>query len=136
VADYSEHARNALRQTFYLAAAESCERLHVVRVYTTFDEARAGLQSGAETGEPGARSLEEGETALEEFILGAGDTEVPIEAHCLRGNTGFAASDFVQSVEADLLVVPVPTETTAADKLPTNIAWITDVIPCNLWVIR
>ena len=94
------------------------------------------MRSGAENGEPNTRAFEEEETKLEEFILGAGETEVPIEAHCLRGNTGFAASDFVQSVEADLLVVPVPTDTTAADKLPTNIAWITDVIPCNLWVIR
>ncbi len=136
VADYSDHAQNALKQAFYLAAAESCERLYVVRVYTAFDEARAGLRSGPENGEPSTRTFEEEETKLEEFILGAGETEVPIEAHCLRGNTGFAASDFVQSVEADLLVVPVPTDTTAADKLPTNIAWITDVIPCNLWVIR
>lgn len=136
VADYSENAQNALKQAFYLAAAESCERLYVVRVYTAFDEARAGLRSGSEDGEASTRTFEQEETALEEFILGAGDTEVPIEAHCLRGNTGFAASDFVQSVGADLLVVPVPTNITAADRLPSNIAWITDVIPCNLWVIR
>jgi hypothetical protein len=129
VADYSDHSRNALQQTFHLALAEACERLYVVRVYTTFDRARAKLQDSASD----ARTFEEEETALEEFILSAGHTEVPIEARCLRGNTGFAASDFVQSIEADLLVVPARN---SAKGLPNHVAWVTDVIPCNLWVIR
>ena len=66
--------------------------------------------------------------------MSAGATEVPVEVRCIRGNTGFAAADFVQSIEADLLVVPVPKS--SEHSLPSNIAWITDVIPCNLWVIR
>jgi hypothetical protein len=68
--------------------------------------------------------------------LSAGATAVPIEARCIRGNTGLAASDFVQSVKADLLVVPMPKNDDAIQQLPSNIAWISDVIPCNLWVIR
>ena len=135
VTDYSEHAREALKQTFHLAETESCERLYVIRVYTTFDQARAGLTGEAE-GTERRRTFEEEETALEEFILGAGHTEVPVEARCLRGNTGFAASDFVQSVNADLLAVPVPKHDAGDAELPSHIAWITDVIPCNLWVIR
>jgi hypothetical protein len=47
-----------------------------------------------------------------------------------------AASDFVQSVKADLLVVPLQKNGEASQPFPSNIAWITDVIPCNLWVIR
>jgi nucleotide-binding universal stress UspA family protein len=133
VADYSDHSRNALRYTFHLAAAESCERLYVVRVYTTFDRARANLKDGAGNGPARARTFEEEESALEEFILSAGQTEVPIEARCLRGNTGFAASDFVQSIEADLLAVSAHA---SAKGLPDHVAWVTDVIPCNLWVIR
>ncbi|MGH7983866.1 MAG: hypothetical protein ACREFF_12080, partial [Candidatus Udaeobacter sp.] len=66
----------------------------------------------------------------------AGATEVPIEARCIRGNTGLIASDFVQSVNADLLVVPLQKKGETGQPLPSNIAWITDVIPCNLWVIR
>jgi hypothetical protein len=66
--------------------------------------------------------------------LSAGATEVSIEARCIRGNTGFAAADFVQSIEADLLVVPVPPGD--SQSLPANVAWLTDVIPCNLWIIR
>ena len=49
---------------------------------------------------------------------------------------GLAASDFVQSVKADLLVVPMPRNDGPIQQLPSNIGWITDVIPCNLWVIR
>jgi nucleotide-binding universal stress UspA family protein len=135
VPDYSEHARAALQRTWILAEREGCENLYVIRVYTTFDQARATLRAKQTKGAKAARTLEEEEQALEDFIQATGHTEVPIDARCIRGNTGFAASDFVQAVEADLLVVPA--ESTAPDaELPAHIAWVTDVIPCNLWIIR
>ena len=104
----------------------------MIRVYTTFDEARAQAD-GSDKRQAGA-TLDEEEAELEKFVLSAGATEVPIEARCIRGNTGFAAADFVQSVDADLLAVPVHATTVRDQPLPDNIAWITDVIPCNLWV--
>jgi nucleotide-binding universal stress UspA family protein len=133
MADYSEHGQHALKMTLQLAQREGCERLYVVRVYTTFDEARASRRT--RTSET-ARTLEEEEVALERFILDAGATDVPIEARCVRGNTAYAASDFVQAIEADLLAVPALAQTETEKKLPPQIAWVTDVIPCNLWVIR
>jgi len=135
VADYSDHALQALKTTLPLASVESCERLYVIRIITTFDEARASRRADAGNGDK-PKSDEDEEAALEKFVLSAGATEVPIETRCIRGNTGLAASDFAQSVEADLLVVPVETNEDASRQLPNNIAWITDVIPCNLWVIR
>ncbi|PYJ74637.1 MAG: hypothetical protein DME72_02260 [Verrucomicrobia bacterium] len=135
VADYSDHALQALKTTLPLASVESCERLYVIRIITTFDEARASRRVDAGNGDK-PKSDEDEEAALEKFVLSAGATEVPIETRCIRGNTGLAASDFAQSVEADLLVVPVETNEDASRQLPNNIAWITDVIPCNLWVIR
>jgi hypothetical protein len=123
-----------LKRAYQLAEAEKTECLHVIRVYTTFDEARAGRRGAAPKNGPGPRTFEEEETALEEFVLSAGHTAVPVEARCIRSNTGFAASDFVQSIGADLLIVPA--ETNDQQRLPNRIAWITDVIPCNLWVIR
>lgn len=133
---YSDHARDALQKTFHLAAAESCERLYVIRIFTRFDEARASLHTNLASEEK-PKTRDEEEAALESFVLSAGPTEVPIETRCIHGNTGFAASDFVQSVEADLLVVAVlPTPVDDGPSLPANIAWINDVIPCNLWVIR
>ena len=135
VPGYSEHARRALRRTLQLAEIEQCEQLYVIRVYSSFDAARATLQANqkAASDEPNAPTLEEEENALEDFIETVGETKLAIEARCVRSNTGFAASDFVQSVEADLLVVPVEA---SSDGLPAHIAWVTDVIPCNLWIIR
>jgi nucleotide-binding universal stress UspA family protein len=135
VADDFEHALHALKKTLALASAESCERLYVVRIITAFDKARASIRADAGDGEK-SKTKDEEEDALERFVLSAGATEVPIEARCIRGNTGLAASDFVQSVKADLLVVPLQKNDGAIQQLPSNIAWITDVIPCNLWVIR
>ena len=132
---YSDHARTALQSAFRLAAAESSERLYVIRVLTTFDEARASRHGDANANEK-AKRHDEDEVALENFVLSAGATEVPIETRCIRGNTGFAAADFVQSIEADVLAVAVATPQSGEPSLPANIAWLTDVIPCNLWVIR
>jgi nucleotide-binding universal stress UspA family protein len=136
LADYSEHGRAALLKTLRLAALENSERLYVIRVYTTFDAARAKARTDApEEGSTGARTLDEEEIALEKFIDAAGPTDVPIEARCIRGNTGYAALDFIQSIDASLLVVPVD-PAGCGDGLPPHVAWITDTIPCNLWVIR
>lgn len=136
MAEYSDHGLASLHKALRLAALEQCEKLYVVRVYTTFDAARAkARKKSAKAANQPARTLEEEETALEQFIDSAGPTEVPIEARCIRGNTGYAVLDFVQSVEAVLLVVPVDPGTSAGG-LPAHVAWVTDVIPCNLWVIR
>lgn len=134
VADYSEARLEALKKTLTLAAAESSERLYVIRIVTTFDQARASIRGNlGKRAKPSADNDEE--EALEKFVLSAGVTDVPIEARCIRGNTGLAASDFVQSVQADLLVVPLK-KNAGGTQLPGNIAWVTDVIPCNLWLIR
>jgi nucleotide-binding universal stress UspA family protein len=142
VADYSDTRLEALKRILRFAAAESCERLYVIRIITTFDQARASIRGNAKR--PGGNAKrpakpsgdDEEEEALEKFVLSAGVTDVPIEARCIRGNTGLAASDFVQSVKADLLVVPLKKDAGETQQLPSNIAWVTDVIPCNLWVIR
>lgn len=136
VANYSDHAQHAFRQILPLAAAEKCERLYAIRVFTTFDEVRASIAAAENNEAPRPRTFEDEESALEKFVLDAGETEVPIEARCIRGNTGFAASDFVKSVEAQLLIVPVHKNESSAERMPNHLAWIADVIPCNLWLIR
>jgi nucleotide-binding universal stress UspA family protein len=134
MAEFSDTGARALRRTLDLAERENCERLYVIRSYTSFDKARAARRSKGGGGD--ARTLEEDVQALHDFILSAGETSVPIEARSVRGSTGFGASNFVQSVEADLLVVPVEAKPEPKPKLPTRISWVTDVIPCNLWVVR
>ncbi|HST29905.1 MAG TPA: universal stress protein [Chthoniobacterales bacterium] len=136
VVNYSDHAQRAFKETVKLAELESSEYLYAIRVYTTFDEVRASTFVDSGDGAPRPRTFEEEEAALEEFVLAAGDTRVPIDARCIRGNTGFAASDFVKSVEADLLIVPVHKDENSQERLPNHLAWIADVIPCNLWLVR
>jgi nucleotide-binding universal stress UspA family protein len=134
MAEYSDHGRAALHKALRLAELERCKKLFVIRLYTTFDEARAKKRKRSpKAGSEGPRTLAEEEIALEEFIDSAGPTEVPIEARCIRGNTGYAVLDFVQSVEAMMLVVPDDPKTPG---LPGYIEWVSDVIPCNLWIIR
>ncbi|MDQ6860036.1 MAG: universal stress protein [Verrucomicrobiota bacterium] len=139
VPEYSEHATRAFKMALELAEQEGCETLYAIRVYTSFDAARATLratQPEASEDQPFARTLAEEEEALDAFLdRAAAGTQLNIEARCIRGNTGFAASDFVQSIGADLLVVPVEPMGESTE-LPAHIAWVTDVIPCNLWVIR
>jgi nucleotide-binding universal stress UspA family protein len=133
VADDSGHARSALKKVIHLASAESCQRLYVTRIITPFDEARASLPG---SNKKKTKTSADYEAQLEKFILSAGETEVPIEARCIRGNTGFAAADFVRSIHADLLVVPISRSKKGEPSFPSNTAWIQDVIPCNLWIIQ
>jgi nucleotide-binding universal stress UspA family protein len=135
VADYSREGRSALKRTIQFASAESCQRLYVIRVVTPFDEARASLGM---SGRRKTKTIAGHEADLEKFVLSAGETEVPIETRCVQGNTGFAAADFVRLVDADLLAVAVPGMRSgkAGEALPASLAWISEVIPCNLWIIR
>lgn len=135
IADHSKENLRALKTTLLLAEAESCERLYVIEINTAFDEARASMVEGPNAS-PAHKPNHGDEDALDEFVLSAGSTEVPIETRSIRGATGLAASDFVRSVEADLLVVPLPKNRGSVQQLPSNISWVSDVIPCNLWVIR
>lgn len=136
VADPSKNGLGALKTTLLLAEAESCERLYVIGIITAFDEARASMVGDDANVSAAHKSKHAEEDALEELVLSAGSTDVPIETRSIRGATGLAASDFVRSVEADLLVVPLPKSPGSVQKIPSNIAWVSDVIPCNLWVIR
>src|SRR2546430_4884746 len=131
----SEDGLVALKTTLQLAEAESCERLYVIGIITAFDEARASI-AGEAAGAPTLKSDDGHDDALEEIVLSAGATKVPIETRFIRAATGLAASDFMRSVEADLLVVPLPKSQGMVQQLPSNIAWVSNVIPCNLWVIR
>jgi nucleotide-binding universal stress UspA family protein len=135
VAERSEQGLQSLKTALLLAEAEGCERLYVIAILTAFDEARASIAESSPNAQTHEMNPAE-EEALEQFVLSAGTTEVPIEIRFIRGATGLAASDFVRSVEADLLVVPLRKNGKTVQQLPGNIRWIADVIPCNLWVIR
>src|ERR1043166_4103859 len=60
VADYSEARLEALKRTLTFAAPESCERLYVIRIVTTFDQARASIRGNSgKRAKPSADNEEE-----------------------------------------------------------------------------
>ena len=99
IADHSQQGLVALKTTLMLAEAESCERLYVIGIITAFDEARASI-AGDATGSTTHKANHDEEDPLEEFVLSAGATEVPIETRFIKGATGLAASDFVRRTSA------------------------------------
>ncbi len=84
VADHSQQGLVALKTTLMLADAEGCERLYVIGIITAFDDARASI-AGDATGSVMREANDREEDPLEEFVLSAGATEVPIETRVIRG---------------------------------------------------
>src|SRR5258708_4345850 len=107
IADHSQQGLVALKTTLMLAEAESCERLYVIGIITAFDEARASIAGGA-AGSATHKPNHGEEDPLEEFVLSAGATEVPIETRFIKGATALATSHFVQPVKPAFLIVPLP----------------------------
>src|SRR5437588_10342621 len=73
VADYSSHGLKALKITLPLAASEPCDRLYVIRIITTFDQARASMGAGGSKGKD-SNAHDAEEEGLERFVLSAGAT--------------------------------------------------------------
>ena len=135
VTDFSELSTTSLQRTYFLARQNSAEGIRVVRIYTVFTQAKE--QPAEYFGREGSRRpmLEAEERHIMEFAAAAGESPVPVEAVCVEGTTGFAASDYVESVKADLLVIPSkPTGT--AQLLPDGMDWVFSVIPSNLFIVR
>src|SRR3989440_6920124 len=84
LADYSEHGRAALLRAVRLAALEQSGKLYVIRVCTTFDEARAKARTHAPGNHSeGARQLEEEEISLAECLDAGGPDDRRLESHCM-----------------------------------------------------
>jgi hypothetical protein len=59
---------------------------------------------------------------------------VPVESKIVDTTTGFAACDFVQSIGAELLVMPASEHVEGA--VPSMMDWALQVTPCSLWIVR
>ena len=129
--DFSGCAKTALKNALWLAEADSAELVQVVSVYTPFMQARA--ESGAKCEKP-ARKREEEEELLRDFVATAPACRVPVESKIVDTTTGFAACDFMQSIGAELLVVPARKHVEGA--VPSMMDWALQVTPCSLWIVR
>lgn len=135
ITDYSELSMKCLRQAYFLASQNETERIHVVRIFTIFAQVHA--QPAEFFGREDARSslLEAEERHVTEFAEAAGSSPAPLEIACVEGTTGFAVSDYVQAMNADLLVIPAQPPGTA-QLLPDGMDWVFNVIPSNLLIVR
>jgi hypothetical protein len=106
---------------------EPAPRLHLVSVLSVFAQAKAAHQ-----GEAPLREAEE--KRLRELADSAGGG-AELDTRSIESTTGFAASEFVQTIGADLLIVPSGPPG-AEEPFPQGMDWILDTIPTNLLVVR
>jgi nucleotide-binding universal stress UspA family protein len=128
VTDFSEGARNALRAALRVAEQDEAEHIHVIAIRSALAEARRDL-------EPGGKNRPTGEALLDEFATIASESSVKVEPRIIESATGVAAADFIKSVEANLLVIPTA-HYPDGTLLPPRMDWVTQVIPCDLWVVK
>lgn len=128
VTDFSEGARNAFRAALRIAEQDEAEHLHVVAIRSQLTEARKDM-------EPGGKNRPTGEALLEEFANIASESPVNVEPRVIESATGVAAADFIKSVDANLLVIPTA-HYPDGTLLPPRMDWVTQVIPCDLWVVK
>jgi nucleotide-binding universal stress UspA family protein len=129
ISDFSEFSHEVFNRAMKAAEQRSAQKLTVIHVQTTFAQAREKVLGAASE----SQSVEE---TVESWLQEHEGSPVELDYHLLRGNTGFTACEYVQSNDADLLVMPShfghPTQPVFAPALD----WIIQVIPTNLWVIR
>jgi nucleotide-binding universal stress UspA family protein len=130
VTDFSPLSREALSQTLFFATGCESPAISVARLFTVFSQAQArgGIHSRDRS------VLEDEQNRLESWTKAIANS-VPVTTKLIQGNTGFAASDYVQATGADLLVLPAgPPD--APHPFPRGMEWAADVIPSNLLVVR
>lgn len=128
MADDSAEARLGFSIAKDFAERDGAARICVASVLSVFHQARV-----AQEGHEPAEAAEE--RRLQEFVAAGGPSTVKIDTRCIESTTGFAASEFVNTINADLLIVPssAPGGTMT---FPPGMDWILDTIPTNLLLLR
>jgi nucleotide-binding universal stress UspA family protein len=131
ITDFSECSQVACSQALWLAEKDSAESVHIVSIHTIFMDVRAGI--GAKDGKPARTRAEEGEL-MEHFVAHLPPSDVPIEWKVIEATTGFAACDFAESMDADLLILPGHNR--PEGRVPAMADWALQVVPCSLWIVH
>ena len=140
VAEYTDGALTALRKAIRLAEAEGAEQIFVIRVLSQYGAEMLMTQGvrreRALAYDTAGRAQEEG--MLHDFVDAAGQSQVPIHAQCVEGETGYIASQFSRKKNADLLVMPSSHQHGHFFErlFPSDMEWVLREIPCDLWVVR
>jgi nucleotide-binding universal stress UspA family protein len=131
ITDYSDASRTAMESALWLAQKDRVDCIHVVSIFSPFMKARAEV--GLSNGTP-ARTRGGEEKLLEIFLDPFSKTDLPLDSRIIDATTGFAACDFVESIGADLLILP--SQNRPEGHVPPMTDWAMQVLPCSLWVVR
>lgn len=130
ITDFSECARQACEHALWLAEKDAAGFVEIVSVHTIFMEARATL---GQWDRP-ARTRAEEEKLLESFVAKLPACSRPLSWKVIKAGTGFAACDYAETVEADILVLPG--HNPKDGRFPSFADWVFQVIPCDLWIVH
>ena len=129
--DFSEVSKIACGQALWLAEKDAVECVHVISIHTSYMDARA--RTGARDGKP-ARTRVQEERLMEDFLASLPKCQVQVDGNIVDATTGFAACEFAESVEADLLVLPGYNR--PQGRVPPLADWALQVVPCSLWIVQ
>jgi nucleotide-binding universal stress UspA family protein len=130
ITDFSECARQACAQALWLAEKDAAEFIEIVSVHTVFMKARAEL---GRRDQP-ARTRAEEEQLLANFVAALPPCSRPVSWKVIDAGTGFAACDYAEAVEADVLVLPGRNR--PGGRVPSFADWVLQVVPCSLWIVH
>ena len=71
---------------------------------------------------------------MEDFLASLPKCQVQVDWNIVDTTTGFAACEFAESVEADLLVLPGYNR--PHGRVPPLADWALQVVPCSLWIVQ
>jgi nucleotide-binding universal stress UspA family protein len=131
ITDFSECSQVACRQAMWLAERGCADWLRIVSIHTVFMDVRAELQ--ARDGRP-ARTRAEEHALMENFVAELPDSTVSVDSEVIDATTGFAACDYAEAREADLLVLPGHNR--PEGRVPPMANWALQVVPSNLWIVH
>jgi nucleotide-binding universal stress UspA family protein len=127
IPDFSPFSREAFLRSTEFAEKIGAQEVTLLHVQSTFAEAKEKALGN----EP--PSVED---ALTEWTNDLPTSAVNLDSHAVRGNTGFTACEYIQSSEANLLVLPSHLGHPTLPVFAPVLDWIIQVIPTNLWVMR
>ena len=131
ITDFSESSKMACGHALWLAQKDSAECVHLISIHTIFMDARA--ETGAKDGKP-ARTRAQEERLMEDFVASLPKCHVPVDWKVVDATTGFAACEFAESVDADLLVLPGHNR--PEGRVPPMADWALQVVPCSRWIVH
>jgi nucleotide-binding universal stress UspA family protein len=126
IPDFSPFSREIFLRCTAFAEKIGAQEVTLLHVQSTFAEAKE-KELGHEP-----PSVED---ALSDWTSDR-PTQLTLDSHAVRGNTGFTACEFIQSSQANLLVLPSHIGHPTLPVFAPVLDWIIQVIPTNLWVMR